>query len=669
MEFSDDVKAILLLRSHLRNGHSGVQKPLTLPQWNRLRIWLDQCKQSPQDLFHDKYILLEWEQQHRHNLSVKDMDQLLDRGLALADASLRWQQAGVWFMTYLDDDYPDRINTRLAHKLPPLFFGIGNRSLLQCGGLAVVGSRSAPQEDLDYTRQLGNAAAHEEVVIVSGGAKGVDITAMDGCLEEGGDVVGVLSDRLLRRSMDPSCRDYLENGQLVFISEKDPEVKLSRYEFPEAAMGRNKYIYCLSDAAVVVRSGKKGGTITGAIENLKYSWVPLWVKKTKAADAGNKYIIPKGAQWLSEDGGAEEHLRSMLGLKESEPTNSFVPTNADQEMVRTAVLLLTVNLNSDPEDQANPMGIKEWGRFAQFLMDRQLTPAHLLSTSVGEVLQEWNHSSVTIERVNKLLDESRQDKLPKELKSWRQSRINAVIRRDSGYPKVLITRLIHESPPVLFIAGKSDLLTSIHPKIMVLGSARVTDESDMGYAKSVGKSLANSECILISVDRTRIEQMAVQSSLDSGGKCIIVLKGNLKKKMVRSRFWKHIENGRLAILSASPPHAKSTSLDYDECYDIACCLSSAALVVCSGKKDIIARCVNRCTQQRWIPIFKKPEQEMPRNRMIFENEYDQLLQGRSADIHVKFILGQENSVPEAPFAYGKGLTASIVDRIDEFSIP
>ncbi len=704
MEFSDNMRAILLLTGPLGNGSSSEQKPLSLSAWSSLRKWLNQNQREPEDLFHDENILHDWlpTYPHNKNLSVDQIGQLLDRGLALADASLRWQQAGIWVMTYLDDDYPQRLKKRisgkLSNKLPPLFFGIGDRALLQRGGLAVVGSRNAPPEDLEYTRQLGHAAAHEEVVIVSGGAKGVDITAMNGCLEEGGNVVGVLSNDLFRRSMDRSCRDYLENDQLVFISETDPEVKLSRFEFLSAAMGRNKYIYCLSDAAVVVRSGKKGGTISGATENLKSSWVPLWMKTTqedlsKEEESELMYLqkadkLPKNekkrlknlqaqkmsiqqmlsAPKLSEDEGAKEHLRSVLGFVESKLSHNASSVGSDQEEVRTAVILLTVKLNSDPEEHVDPMSIEEWSNFAKFLMERQLTPAHLLSSSVGEILQEWNHSSVTIERINMLLDEGRRDRLSQYKQSWRKSKIDVVIRSDSGYPKILKTRLVHKSPPVLFVAGKPDLLGANNPNITVLGSALGTNEFDIDYARSLGISMTNHESILISTNKTKLEKMAVQGSLESGGKCIMILNGNLKKILANPSFNKCIEEGRLAIVSISPPHAKSTSSNEDECYDIACCLSSTTLVIRSGKRDIIARCVNRCIQRGWTPVFRNSVQEIPESRMIAENGYEQLPQGSSADDHIKFILSGENSMIEPSCPYEEVLSTNIVSNVEEFSL-
>jgi hypothetical protein len=61
---------------------------------------------------------------------------------------------------------------------------------------------------------------------------------------------------------------------LVLVSPFNPEAGFDVGN----AMARNKYIYCLSDAAIVVATSKgSGGTWSGATENLKRNWAPLWV--------------------------------------------------------------------------------------------------------------------------------------------------------------------------------------------------------------------------------------------------------------------------------------------------------------------------------------------------------------------------------------------------------
>ena len=65
---------------------------------------------------------------------------------------------------------------------------------------------------------------------------------------------------------------------------------------PGRAMARNKFIYILSNAALVVEcEDKKGGTWSGAIENLKSSWVPLYVRENHENALGNEELLNRGA--------------------------------------------------------------------------------------------------------------------------------------------------------------------------------------------------------------------------------------------------------------------------------------------------------------------------------------------------------------------------------------
>ena len=166
----------------------------------------------------------------------------------------------------------------------------------------------AAKDDLDYAAKLGAAAAAAGKSIVSGGAKGVDEAAMLGALQVEGTAIGVLADSLLRASSSQKYREYLTANNLVLVSPNQPEASFSVGN----AMGRNKYIYCLSDAAVVVHSGTTGGTITGATENLKKGWVPLWVKKTNDSKAGNAEIVRQGGNWVSDTADTLD-ISSVLG--------------------------------------------------------------------------------------------------------------------------------------------------------------------------------------------------------------------------------------------------------------------------------------------------------------------------------------------------------------------
>jgi predicted Rossmann fold nucleotide-binding protein DprA/Smf involved in DNA uptake len=157
-----------------------------------------------------------------------------------------------------------------------------------------VGSRDASEGDLDFARKLGGETAAAGYSIVSGGARGIDESAMLGALEKEGTVIGVLSDRLLKAATSSKYRPALMAKNLVLMSPFNPEAGFDVGN----AMARNKYVYGLADAAVIVHAGTKGGTWSGALENLRHGWIPIWIKPTEDKESGNAQLVAKGARWL-----------------------------------------------------------------------------------------------------------------------------------------------------------------------------------------------------------------------------------------------------------------------------------------------------------------------------------------------------------------------------------
>ncbi len=295
MSLTPDAQAIMLLTVHFSKSGSDSAKPLTTTEWARLNKWLLNRYPDfkPSDLMTGK--MSEWlEGWYHKRITCERIEALLNRGMVLALSVEKWERSGLWVMTRSDDDYPQRIKDRLGPgKSPHILFGCGNRRLLRDGGntLAVVGSRDADDIDLAYSRNLGKKAANSGWSVVSGGARGVDEAAMLGALDAEGTVIGALADSLLKTSLSKKYLRHLMDNNLILLSPFNPEAGFNVGN----AMGRNKYIYCLSDAAVVVRSDTKGGTWRGAEENQKNRWVPIWVKHT---DDGNHRIVQRGANWL-----------------------------------------------------------------------------------------------------------------------------------------------------------------------------------------------------------------------------------------------------------------------------------------------------------------------------------------------------------------------------------
>lgn len=294
-----NTQSILLLTSYFSKS-AGDAKPLSPTEWGRFALWLNEQGKTPAHLVtaDPRAVLQGWQDD---KISLERIEQLLGRGHALALALEKWSRAGIWVLTRSDADYPKLLKQRLRNNAPPVLFGCGNARLLNQSGVCVVGARKADDADLGYASALGERIAVSGLSVVSGGARGVDEAAMQGGLKQEGTVIGVMADSLLSAAMASKWRQGLMNNNLVLVSPFYPEAGFNAGN----AMARNKYIYCLSQAAVVVRSDTKGGTWSGAIENLKKAWVPLWVKRDQDVHSGNQALVTEGGRWLEE---AIEHL-------------------------------------------------------------------------------------------------------------------------------------------------------------------------------------------------------------------------------------------------------------------------------------------------------------------------------------------------------------------------
>ncbi len=296
MTISVQTQAVLLLTAWFTKPAKEDPRPLTPTEWGRFALWLKGRELSPGDLLTGEpgKLLAGWSDS---KITPDRIRFLIGRAGALGLALEKWQRAGLWVLTRSDAEYPGRLKKLLKTDSPPVLFGCGNRNLLNRGGLGIIGSRDASSEDLAFTSRLAETAAEQGRSIVSGGARGVDETAMLAALECEGTAVGVLSDSLLRTATSAKYRKALMAKSLVLLCPFNPEAGFDVGN----AMARNKYIYCLSDAAVVISSTRgKGGTWSGAVEDLKNRWVPLWVKPNPDKGSGNAELVRQGARWLPE---------------------------------------------------------------------------------------------------------------------------------------------------------------------------------------------------------------------------------------------------------------------------------------------------------------------------------------------------------------------------------
>ena len=294
-QISENTQAILLLTSPLLVGKGRSEAhPLSLTEYNKLARNLSDSGREPAGLLRTNpaEMLREWQS----GFDINRINRLLERGFLLSQAIDNWQTRAIWVVSRADAEYPQRLKERLGPNSPPVLYGCGDPSLLENGGLAVVGSRNASEELLEYTESIGTLAANAGCAVISGAARGIDQAAMHGALRKFGTAAGVLTGDLERESVNREHREMLLEGHLALVSPYDPKAGFNTGN----AMQRNKLIYALADAGLVIDSDyNKGGTWNGAVEQLdKLKLAPVYVRSGGEISAGLQGLRRKGAlEW------------------------------------------------------------------------------------------------------------------------------------------------------------------------------------------------------------------------------------------------------------------------------------------------------------------------------------------------------------------------------------
>lgn len=217
----------------------------------------------------------------------------LDTATLLAFELESLEQTGLKVVTAFDEEYPAKWLERLGQAAPPLVYLAGSTELLSSRGIGIVGSRDASLEAASITKQAAASAARTRLTVISGGARGIDLVAMNGAHEAGGKVIGILAESLMKTLKDSSIRHAISDDSLTLLTPFSPAAGFNVGN----AMSRNKLIYALSELTFVVAADlEEGGSWSGAVEAIRkgYSDVAVWVGE--GAGRGNEKLVKKGAR-------------------------------------------------------------------------------------------------------------------------------------------------------------------------------------------------------------------------------------------------------------------------------------------------------------------------------------------------------------------------------------
>ncbi|MCD8249375.1 MAG: DNA-protecting protein DprA, partial [Lachnospiraceae bacterium] len=162
-------------------------------------------------------------------------------------------------------DYPALLAQ--TDQAPRFLYIRGKKSLLhEKRTVAVVGSREASEKAKENTTRLVKALGKNGITVVSGLAKGIDVTAHRAALDSGYNTISVIGTNLNQyypRENEAVQREIEKRG--LIISQFSPASKTQRWFFPL----RNGVMSGISLATVIMEAGETSGALKQADFALK----------------------------------------------------------------------------------------------------------------------------------------------------------------------------------------------------------------------------------------------------------------------------------------------------------------------------------------------------------------------------------------------------------------
>lgn len=201
------------------------------------------------------------------NLREKDREQILScqNTEQLKRQYEQLQKKGIHFLSVREKEYPEKLCC--LNDAP---YGLYYKGRLPCSfapSIAVVGAREASFEGKSLAEKFGRELAENGIQVISGMAKGIDISAQRGALKtKRGRTYGVLGTGIDICYPRQHIEEYMmmqENGGV--LSEFPLQTPPLPYHFPM----RNRLISAFSDGILVMEAGRGSGSLITAEQGLE----------------------------------------------------------------------------------------------------------------------------------------------------------------------------------------------------------------------------------------------------------------------------------------------------------------------------------------------------------------------------------------------------------------
>lgn len=161
--------------------------------------------------------------------------------------------------SYLDKNYPQRL--RNCEDGPIVLYSKGNTDVNVPRVVSIVGTRKPTDYGKDFTEKIVKELKDADVLVLSGLAYGIDITAHRAAMQNNLQTVGVVAhglDEIYPGVHRSAAEKMMHNGGILteYMSNTNPD----KENFPS----RNRIVAGMSDAVIVIETAVKGGSMITA---------------------------------------------------------------------------------------------------------------------------------------------------------------------------------------------------------------------------------------------------------------------------------------------------------------------------------------------------------------------------------------------------------------------
>ena len=145
---------------------------------------------------------------------------------------------------------------------PRKIYVIGNKEILRERSIAIVGSRECSEYGKKISIELSYNLAKNNIITVSGLARGIDTYCHKGTIEAKGRTIAVVAhglDMIYPNENKSLAKEILKFGGAI-VSEYEIGVKPQKWHFP----ARNRIISGLAESVVVIEAKEKSGALITA---------------------------------------------------------------------------------------------------------------------------------------------------------------------------------------------------------------------------------------------------------------------------------------------------------------------------------------------------------------------------------------------------------------------